>query len=330
MKGVILCGEGLSDGRLKPITYSISRSMIPIANIPFIEYLLIKMVESGINNIAIVAGEGKNEYENYFKDGRDFNCRIKYYRQHKNSGTANQLMCAKHFVDDDNFVLALGNCFIDFSLEKYLKQFRGEKIDTLILTKEIEHPWKYDIAIFEKGKLLEIIRKPKITNSKTAVTGIFFFTPAILRAITRIKPNKRGEYELIDAIQYLIEKGYRVTTAEADGTWIEAARDLDLLECNKYILSRREDKKVIGKDTKLEDSTIGEFVSIAGSCHIKNSRVSNCIIMNECILNGVDLKDSIICEYSTIIGKGNLSGIMGPKTKLYLLENSEEPLEEEE
>ena len=331
MKGVLLCGDIISDSRLKPIIYSVSRSMIPIANVPFIEYLIKQMVECGIDNIAIVVGEGKQDFELYFKNGKDFGCRIRYYRQHKNTGLAGQLLCIKHFVDDDNFFVAQGNVFIDFKMDQYLKQFKKEKCDGLLLTKQLEKPWKHDIAIFEKGKLIEIIKKPKITNSKTALTGIYIFTPAILRAASKIRPSKRGEYEITDAIQYLIDREYKISTMDMDdGTWIDASRDSDLLECNKYVLSKIDGKSKIDEDSKIENSIIGDYTSVGKRCSIKNAVISNCIIMNDCIIDGVEMKDCIIGEYSTIIGNGCISGIMGPKTKIYLTPSLTDEKEKDE
>lgn len=313
MKGIILCGG--SGTRLSPLTGTLPKQLIPIANIPTAEYILRSMIDSRIKDIAIVVGDEGGKVEEYFKSGEEFGCSIEYFKQEKPLGIANALLAAEEFIDE-NIVLILGDNYFDFPLIEYKEKFEENKYSALVLTKEVDNPQEFGVAVIENGKLAKIVEKPAVPISNTAVIGIYFFTPEVIAAVSAIKPSWRGEYEITDAIQYLIDEGLDICSAPARGMWIDIGRLNDLLLCNGYILGKLGKDNDIGEGTSIIESNIGKNVSIGRNCVIKNSSVNNSIIMDGCSIEGAQIWDSIIGGQSVIKGTCRVRGILAGKTIL--------------
>jgi glucose-1-phosphate thymidylyltransferase len=316
MKGVLICIG--NDARLAPLSLTMPRHMIPVAGIPIAEYAVSGLVQSGIKTIGMVVGENRNIFINHFKDGRDYNCRIKYIHQSKPLGLAHALLCARDFIDDDDFVLVLGDNYFDFPLGEYISTFKAKKLDALLMTRTVENPWDYCVAELEENKIIKVVEKPQITSSDKAVAGVYLFSSSITKAASRIKPSVMGEYEIADAIQYMIDRGYRTSFEEIKGNWVSVGRIKEVLECNRYALSKMAGRHQIDSDAKLIDTVVGDNVSIGKRCIIKDCSIYNSIVMDDCILNGVEIYDSIIASYSVLAGSGCINGVFGEGTKLFL------------
>lgn len=298
MKGVILCSD--NGNRLNPITYTIPKQLLPVSNRPVIEYIIKSFVEANIREIGIINGDNSNFFKGYFNSMRDLGCRLKYINQPKPIGYANAILCAKDFVDNKDFVFISGDSYFNFSLEKYIRNFQDNNNDVLILARELNMDNTEPISNIDE------------------MAQIYFFNSSIFKAASRIKPSDKGIYELRDAIEYLRAKKYRVGIDIMEGEFIKVERVRDALRCNAYLLNNTKGHHIIGRDSKVENSVIGENVSIGGSCTIKDSAIYNSIIMDDCILNGVEIYDSIVGSSSTIMGKGSITGVFSARTVLYI------------
>jgi glucose-1-phosphate thymidylyltransferase len=258
-----------------------------------------------------------SKFESYFQNGRNYNCKIKYYSQPRHLGSAYGLLCARDFIDDD-FILIYGNNYFDFELKSYIENFKMHKYDAMLLLKNIENPWEFETATIENGKITGLYEKHRTVNSGSAITGVYFFTPAVLMAASKIKPTNKGEYTLLNTLQYLKSNGNNAGCMEVKSFWISIDKSKDILECNKYLLSKTADKIVIGSESKIINSKIDTYASIGRGCIIKDAQISNSVIMDDCIINGVEIYDSILCEYSIIAGKGSLNGVFAERSKVYL------------
>lgn len=299
MKGVILCSD--IEGRLNPITYTIPKQLIPIANVPIVEHIIRSLVKSNITEIGIIASDNINQFKAYFKDGRDFNCNIKYINQSRSTGYINALLSSKDFVDNRDFVFMPGNIYFDFYLDTIIKEFEKKKHDVFLLTKDFNTE---DISLV----LEDIENMPQI----------YFFTPYVIRAASKIKSCECGLEEIVDLIHYMDERKYTIGVKSVDGEYIKIDRGRDALQCNSTILKSLGRENSLGREITLENSNILDGTSIGDRSIIKNSSIYNSIIMKDCILNDVEIYDSIIGEGSTIIGPGSITGILGDKSVLYI------------
>lgn len=317
MKGLLLCGE--NDSKLLPITSSIPKQMLPVANIPLCDYIVRSMVMAGIRNIGIVVGDNRSVFKSYFKDGRAFNCRIKYIEQPKPLGTANALMCARDFLDDDDFLLVLGDIYFEEELSEYIQLFKRERLDGLVLSKRVENPWKYGVISVKENRITKIVEKPAVTISDLAAIGVYVFRHSILKACSRIKPSHEdGRYNISDAIQYLVDRKYKLSYSEISGSWYHIDTWKKLIECNNTVNCTLENGSCISEDTQLTDASIEEGVSIGSRCSIKNAIIRNSVIMDDCVIDGVELYDSIVCRGCDIAGSGKISGVLGENTRIFI------------
>lgn len=297
MKGVILCSD--VGNMLNPITYTVPKQLIPVANIPVAEYIIKRLVEASITDIGVIIGDNGRVFKGYFNNGKDLNYRLKYINQPKLLGYANAVLCAKDFIDNKDFLFISGDNYFDFPLEEHIINFQKNKHDALILSNE---------SNMDNSDTLAVSYTPQIC----------FFNSSIFKAASRIKPSENGMYEIKDAIQYLMSKKHNIGIDVVKGELIKVDRIKDILKCNSHLLVKEKTPYIIGRDSKIENSTIGENTSIGGRCTIKNSFIYNSIIMDDCILNGVEIYDSIIGDNSTIMGKGSITGVFSSRTVLYI------------
>jgi glucose-1-phosphate thymidylyltransferase len=319
MKGLLLCGE--NDSKLLPITSSIPKQMLPVANIPVCEYIVRSMVQAGIRSVGIVVGDNRSIFTSHFKDGRAYNCRIRYIEQPKPLGTANALMCARDFLDDDDFLLVLGDIYFEEDFSEYMQLFKREKLDALVLSKRVDNPWQYGVISIQEKRITKIVEKPAVTISDLAAIGVYIFRHPILKACTRIKPSHEdGCYNIGDAIQYLIDREYRLSYSEITGSWYHVDTSRKLIECNKIVNCKSENKNCIAQDTQITNATVGEGITIGSRCSIKDSSIMDSVIMDDCIINGVELYDSIVCRGCDITGSGRISGVFAENTRIFVNE----------
>jgi len=333
MKGVIL--HGGAGTRLRPLTFTGPKQLIPVANKPVSQYVLEDLVSSGVSDIAIILGETFPELvREHYGDGSRFNCKITYIYQGKPLGIAHAVSLTKDFVGEEKFVVYLGDNLLQYSIKEYVEYFDKSDLDAMILLKEVDDPRMFGVAEFdEEGNLMRLVEKPKEPPSKYAVIGIYFFKPIVFDVIKDLKPSWRGEYEITDTIQLLLDRGYRVDYKIIDGWWFDTGKASDILMVNAIILderihreirgdiinSRIEGRVQVGEDTKIIDSIvrgpavigdgciiknsfIGPYTSIGNNVEISGSSIEYCIILDEAIIKDIDrIEESLIGRKARVI-----------------------------
>lgn len=328
-KGLILSGG--NGTRLRPITYTGAKQLVPIANKPILFYGIESMVEAGITDMGIVVGTTADEIKKAVGDGSKFGASITYIHQHSPLGLAHCVSTAADFLGDSDFIMYLGDNMLQKSIRDFYEPifYAEKKPSASILVKKVDNPENFGVAeIDEKGKLVSLEEKPANPKSNLAMVGVYFFTSDIHIAISRTEMSARGEFEITDAIQNLIDDGKIVTCHKLDGWWIDTGKKDPLLECNRLVLDtierniRPNPLSTFTADGRVEigianifNSRIVGPVSISDSCLIKNSYIGpytsigpNCIIENTEIQNSVLLGNNVIKDVGRIsdslIGRG--------------------------
>jgi glucose-1-phosphate thymidylyltransferase len=326
LKGVIL--HGGAGTRLRPLTFSGPKQLIPIANKPVSQYVLEDLRDSGVKDIAVVLGEIYPELvREYYGDGGRFNVKITYIYQGRPLGIAHAVGLCEEFIGQDPFIVYLGDNLLQYGIKKYIEKFIKGDYDAYILLKEVEDPTRFGVAKFdENGRLIGLIEKPKIPPSKYALVGVYFFKPVVFNIIKCLKPSWRGELEITDAIQLMIDRGYRVGYDFVEGWWLDTGKKDDILYANMLILDERiqrdvkgeivnskvEGRVTIGENTKvlnstirgpviigksclIENSYIGPYTSIGDRCQILSSSMEQCVILENSLVKDIErLEESLL------------------------------------
>lgn len=321
MKGLILCaGKGT---RLQPLTYSQPKTLLPVANKPVLAYCLESLVQVGIKEIGIVLNPSQEKaIKETIGTGQQFGVQITYLYQRQPKGIADALRAAENFVDLDSFLLLLGDNLIQESLHSLKHALQEEGADGSLMLAEVENPSDYGIAELTQGQVVNLEEKPRLPTSNLAVIGAYAFTPAIFRAVKAIKPSARGEYEITDAIQWLIDQDYTISSFITKQKYSDVGNVERWLVANKWMLEELEQRNqlaqkksviknctiippvIIGRACQLIDSTIGPYVSIASGAKVINCQIENSILLKEASLLFVQQKitDSIFGQYSQVSG----------------------------
>ena len=327
LKGLILAGgEGT---RLRPITHTSAKQLVPIANKPILFYALESMAAAGVTDIGIVVGDTADAIEAAVGDGRAFGVRVAYIRQEAPLGLAHAVLVARDFLGDDDFVMYLGDNLLQGGLDTLVAEFASRPPDVAarILLAKVADPSRFGVAeLDETGEVLRLVEKPEDPPSDLALVGVYLFGPEVHEAVAAIRPSARDELEITDAIQWLIDNGYRVRTQVFDGWWIDTGKLTPLLEANRLVLetvaerlegtvdadSRIEGRVVleegaelvrsivrgpvvIGAGTKVVDSYVGPFTSIAEGCEIVDSEIEHSVVLADSRIVGVRrIADSLV------------------------------------
>ena len=328
--------HGGAGTRLRPLTHTGPKQLIPVANKPISQYVLEDILESNIREISIVLGNTYPEkVKEYYGDGSKFNVKIAYVHQGEPKGIAHAVGLCKEFAEDVPFVVYLGDNLLKGGIQKFVDKFRSSSFDAMILFCEVGEPQRFGVAEFdENNKLVRLVEKPKVPPSNYALTGIYFFKRVIFDVIDELKPSWRGELEITDAIQMLISKGYKVGYDFVTGWWKDTGTPEDILEANRLILDDlksevkgkvEDDSSVQGRVSIGEDSVIkkgslirgptiigenttikkgvyiGPYTSIGNHLTIRRGEIENSIIMDNCVID-VDerIVDSLIAPDSKI------------------------------
>lgn len=308
MKGLVLSGG--KGTRLRPITYTSSKQLIPVANKPVLFYVLEDISKTGIKDVGIIVGESANEIKETVGNGSKWQLNVTYIYQEEPLGLAHAVMISEDFLKDSSFVMYLGDNILKEGISSFVNKFNQSKADAMILLAKVPNPQDFGVAVIKNDKVVQLIEKPKEPPSNYALVGIYLFTSVIFTAVKQLKPSWRNEYEITDAIQYLIENNYNIEPHFVNSYWKDTGKVEDILEVNRLILedlhceilgtidgkSEISGKVNIGAGTKIISSTIrgpviigesayinnsfvGPFTSIGDSTHIIHSEIENSIVM---------------------------------------------------
>ncbi len=294
MTALILSGG--KGTRLRPLTYTGAKQLVPVANKPILWYCIESIVAAGVTDIGIVISpETGDEVKNKTGNGDRFGAKIEYILQAQPAGLAHAVKIAQPFLGDDPFIMFLGDNLIELPLNTFLNDFLQKQLDALILLKQVANPSAFGVAqIDENGKVIQLVEKPKNPITNLALVGVYFFQPSIHQAIAQIAPSARGELEITDAIQKLIDTNKKVSASEINGWWLDTGKKDDILSANQIILDTRLTSQILGEVDAL--SNISGRVQIGTGSKIINCKIRGPVIIGE----NCHLENAYIGPYSSI------------------------------
>lgn len=325
MKGLILSGG--KGTRLRPLTYTSAKQLVPVANKPVLFFAIESIVAAGITDIGIVVGDTRDEIRAAVGDGSRFGARVTYIEQDAPRGLAHAVMISEPFLRDDSFVMYLGDNLIAGGITSLVEEFQALGCNAEILLAEVPNPEQFGVAeLTPEGKVFRLAEKPKEPKSNLALVGVYMFDHHIFESVRRIKPSKRGELEITDAIQDLIDRGLDVHPHTVRGWWKDTGKLEPLLEGNRLVLETIESRiegtvdetsriegrvviqagaeivnshirgpAIIGERTRIVDSYVGPYTSVYYDCVIRSTELEHSIILEESqILDLPRVVDSLV------------------------------------
>ncbi|MFF8380327.1 glucose-1-phosphate thymidylyltransferase [Streptomyces sp. NPDC015661] len=322
MKALILSG-GMGT-RLRPFTYSMPKQLVPVANKPILVHCLENVRAIGVEDVAVVVGDRAEDVRAVVGDGSAYGLNVTYLQQEAPLGLAHAVAIAEEFLGDEDFVMYLGDNILADGIAESARDFRAERPAARLLLAKVDDPRAYGVAeIDAEGRVRALVEKPRQPRSDLAVIGVYFFTAAVHEAVRAIEPSARGELEITDAIQYLVERGDRVVAGEYTGYWKDTGSPDDLLDCNRVLLSglhpgvhgevdaasTLEGAVVVEAGARVERShLVGPLVVGAGSV-VRDSELGPYTALGrDCVLEDAGIRDSIVLDGVTIQGVRGLSG----------------------
>ena len=334
MKGLILSGG--KGTRLRPLTFTQAKQLVPVANKPVLFYGIEALIGAGIREIGIIVGETKDEIREAVGDGRRWgrDVRITYIEQPDPLGLAHAVMIAEGFLGRDSFVMYLGDNILKSGILSLVEEFRQKKPNALILLTPVPDPTIFGVAELEDGRVVKLVEKPKEPKSNLALVGVYMFDRHVFEAVKAIKPSWRNELEITDAIQYLVDHGYRVQPHLVSGWWKDTGKIEDILEANRLILetlngsvegtvdhgSRVSGEVVIEKGVSVRSSTIRGPAIIGAGSEIVDSYIGPFTsIQKNCRIVKTEIEHSIVLEGSEIIDIGSRidESLIGREVRIY-------------
>lgn len=331
MKALILSGG--SGTRLRPLSHSMPKQLIPLANTPMLEYVLASVRRLGVTEAGIVVGEWADEIAAVLGDGDRFGLRLAYLRQPRPLGLAHAVRLARPYLGNDDFVLYLGDVLLTADLGDLALEFQRSRPAAHVLVQAVADPSRYGVVEFDRhGRVSRLLEKPDRPPSDLALVGVYFFSPAIHRAVATIRPGPRGELELTDAIQWLLAHGQTVTAGRYRGFWRDTGRPQDVLECNRLLLagldrsvagevdrasavigpvliepgarvlrSRIDGPVMIGAGSRVEDCHLGPDVAVGRNCTVRGTRLADSIVMDGASVSSAGaVRGSLIGRHATV------------------------------
>jgi glucose-1-phosphate thymidylyltransferase len=324
MKGLILSGG--KGTRLRPLTYTSAKQLVPVANKPVLFYGIEALAAAGIRDIGIVVGDTKEEIRTAVGDGSRWNVKVTYIEQDAPRGLAHAVLISETFMGRDPFVMYLGDNLLNRGINEFVEEFVREAPAAQILLTRVPDPQMFGVAELEQGRVVRLVEKPKEPRSDLALVGVYMFSPAVFESVKRIKPSFRNELEITDAIQDLIDRGLAVRPHLVQGWWKDTGKLEDMLEANRLILdtierrvdgtvdaeSRIEGKVVIDAGATVERSVIrgpvvigpgarivhayvGPFTSIGSGTEIRDSEIEHSIVLEGSVISDASrVADSLI------------------------------------
>ena len=325
MKALVLSGG--AGTRLRPITHTSAKQLVPVANKPVLFYGLEAIRDAGVTEVGIIVGDTAAEIEAAVGDGSELGISVTYIRQDAPLGLAHCVLIAHDFLGDDDFVMYLGDNFIIGGITELVQEFRAGTYDAQILLTKVDNPSQFGVAeLGPHGGVTTLVEKPKEPKSDLALVGVYMFRPVIHDAVRAIKPSARGELEITDALQWLIDEGRDVRPHLVTGYWKDTGRLEDMLECNRKVLESVEPlvlgsvdadsqligrvvveqgavierstvrgPAIIGRDSVVRDTYVGPFTSIYFGCTLEDTEIEHSIVLEESTIRGVGrIEDSLI------------------------------------
>jgi glucose-1-phosphate thymidylyltransferase len=316
-----LIASGGRGTRLRPITHTQNKHLIPIANKPILHYAIEAAVEAGIRELVIVTNAGSNEVPDAIGDGSRWGVHITYVPQDRPGGLAQVVALAERAIGGDPFVFYLGDNMVVGGIRRFVEEFKGSGCNCFLTLAHVKDPERFGVPEIRDGRIVAVEEKPKAPKSSFAVAGIYLYDHHIFEAVKAIRPSARGELEISDAHQYLIDHGYAVGFTEITGWWKDTGKPLDLLEANRLVLDNvttdiRGDVDgtssvagkvvigartriinsivrgpvVLGEDCVIEDAYVGPFSSIGDRTVVRGSEVEYSIILRDCRIHNVGIR----------------------------------------
>ncbi len=336
MKALILAGG--AGTRLRPITHTRAKQLVPVANKPILFYGIEAMVAAGITEIGVIVGDTRAEVMQALGDGSGFGAAITYIPQDDPLGLAHCVLIARQFLADDDFVMYLGDNLLEQDLGAFVAAFESARVGdeppvAQILLKQVPDPHRFGIATLDgDGNVVELVEKPDDPPSDLALVGVYLFTPRVHDAVAAIQPSERGELEITDAIQWLLDQGERVRCELLTGWWIDTGKLTPLLEANRLLLEKIETRidgsvdqastiegrvvigqgaeivnstirgpVAIGAGTRVANSFVGPFSAIGSRCVVEHSEVEHSVVMDDSsVVDIARLEDSLIGSQATV------------------------------
>lgn len=321
MKGLILSGgHGV---RLRPLTYSQQKQLIPVANKPILFYCIEDLINAGIHDIVIIVGPNKEQVIEAV--GRaEWDARIEFIYQDAPRGLAHAVKISRDFIGSDDFIMYLGDNLLKGGSVEFVKDFTSSNVDASILLTEVEDPTQYGVALVDEQNkvIVKLVEKPKNPPSNLSIVGIYGLTPKIFEAIDNIQPSWRGELEITDALHWLIQNGYTVRYDMVKGWWKDTGKAEDILEANRLVLDNLPEstcsladagtirgKVSIGKNTVVEgDSVINGPAIIGDNCTISSSHIGPYTSIGDgSVIRSTEIQDSIVLDGAIIEQAGCIS-----------------------
>ncbi|MFQ5885772.1 MAG: glucose-1-phosphate thymidylyltransferase [Anaerolineae bacterium] len=331
MKGLILSGG--KGTRLYPLTYTGAKQLVPVANKPVLFYAIENLVEAGITDLGIVVGDTKDQIMAAVGDGSKFGGQVTYIEQPVPLGIAHGVKIAQDFIQKERFVLFLGDNFVRDGIVPLVRNFENEASACQIHLYKVPNPQDFGVAELKDGRVVRLVEKPQVPQSDLAVIGIYIFDHHVFEAVNNIQPSARGELEITDTIQYLIDQGLKVSPQIITGGWIDTGKPGDILEANRLVLEELQPRMegqvdndsqvngkvtiergaqvkksvirgpaIIGEESEIINSYIGPFTSVYHHVLIEESELEHCIVLEHSRIIDVDgrIEDSLIGRYVEI------------------------------
>ncbi len=349
--------SGGSGTRLRPITHTAAKQLVPIANKPILFYGLESLAAAGVAEVGVVVGRTKDEVMAAVGDGSAFNLKVVYIDQGEPRGLADTVLISRDFLGDDDFVMYLGDNFLLGGINDVVAAFSGRdsSVNAHILLAKVPDPSRFGVAIMDgKGRVTDLIEKPANPPSDLALVGVYLFDSSIHEAVRAIVPSARGELEITDAIAHLIKEGKTVNASMVDGYWKDLGEPEALLEGNRMALERMttmilgevagskiegtvvveagasvidsviRGPAIVGAGTVVRSSYVGPFSSIGRHCRIEETEVANSIILDSAVVSQIaELEGSIIGRYAHVIKRASRpisnSIVVGDHSRLELI-----------
>ncbi|MEA2005358.1 MAG: glucose-1-phosphate thymidylyltransferase [Acidobacteriota bacterium] len=332
MKGLILSGG--KGTRLRPLTFTQAKQLVPVANKPVLFYGIEALRDAEIKEIGIVVGDTKAEIMEAVEDGSRWGIRVTYIDQEAPLGLAHAVLISEEFLGKEPFVMYLGDNILKSGIISLAEEFKEKRPQALILLTEVPNPQMFGVAELEDGRIVRLVEKPKEPRSNLALVGVYMFDSHIFEAVKAIKPSWRNELEITDAIQYLVEQGYEVQPHIVKGWWKDTGKIEDILEANRLILETIKGKNegevdsaskingqvILEEGVRVVNSTIRGPAIIGANSEIVDSYVGPFTsIQNECKILRTEIEHSIVLEGSEISDVGGRidDSLIGREVKIY-------------